>query len=131
MPGVPCRLAGPVFRPCGNGALWNSVIVQHHEGRRPFMSDWTSGSEFRNPDDPYRRDAYTDPDARAANAVWGWIAAAVFVVVILAVAFGMSHQPGQDGANVASNTPAATTPANPARPAPNSAPAPTEPSTGH
>jgi cell division protein FtsN len=107
------------------------------------MSDWTSGSEFRNPDDPYRRDAYTDPDARAANAVWGWIAAAVFVVVILAVAFGMSHQPGQDGANVASNTPAATrmappsgtpapsTPANPARPAPNSAPAPTEPSTGH
>jgi hypothetical protein len=116
------------------------------------MSDWNSGSEFRDPNDPYRRDAYMDSDARAANAVWGWIAAAVFVVVILAVAFGMSHQPGQNGANVASNTPLAATrmappsgtpqptpstpvkPVQPITPLPNNnggTTVPTEPATGH
>jgi hypothetical protein len=63
------------------------------------MSDFN----YRNPDDPLRRDARFDPDARAVNAAWGWIAAAVFVVVILAVAFGIGHQPGQLGTNTASN----------------------------
>jgi hypothetical protein len=29
------------------------------------------------------------------NATWGWIAAAVFLVVVLAVAFGIGHQPNQ------------------------------------
>ena len=67
-------------------------------------------SDYRNtdfdplsPEDPYRRDAKLDPDLRAANTMWGWIAAAVFVVVILAVAFGVVRQPGQLGTDTASN----------------------------
>ena len=58
-----------------------------------------------------------DPDVQASNTAWGWIAAAVFVAVLLAVAFGVGHQPGQ-GTNTASNDitppPAATRMAPPA-----------------
>jgi hypothetical protein len=92
------------------------------------MSDnWNSDYDYRN--DPLRRDPAYDPDARAMNATWGWIAAAVFIVVVLAVAFGIGHEPGQSGTNTASNdvTPPAATrmappltmapPANPAPPA--------------
>jgi len=60
-------------------------------------------SDYRNPNDPYRRDLGYDPDARAMNATWGWIAAAVFLVVVLAVAFGIGHQPGAPVTNTASN----------------------------
>ena|SRR5581483_44064 len=75
------------------------------------MSDYRSNFDFRNPDDPFRNDANLDPNARAPGAMWGWVAAAVFLVIVLAVAFGAGHQPGQSGPNVASNTmtpPAAT-----------------------
>jgi hypothetical protein len=90
------------------------------------MSDYRN-SEFGN--DPLRRDPPYDPDARAMNATWGWIAAAVFIVVVLAVAFGIGHEPRQSGTNTASNeasppaatrmAPPALTPA-PATPTPNS-----------
>jgi len=99
------------------------------------MSDYRNPNfDYRDPDDPLRRDARFDPDAGAANAAWGWIAAAVFLVVVLAVAFGIGHQPGQTGTNTASNdvtpppamsrmappvaTPAPVTPAPPITPAP-------------
>ena len=99
------------------------------------MSDnWNSDYDYRN--DPLRRDPAYDPDARAMNATWGWIAAAVFIVVVLAVAFGIGHEPGQSGTNTASNDvtpPAATrmappliTPAPPAAP-PATTPAPATP----
>jgi hypothetical protein len=42
------------------------------------------------------------------NAGWGWIAGAVFLVIVLALAFGVGHEPSS---RVASNTvppPAAT-----------------------
>jgi hypothetical protein len=82
------------------------------------MSDYRNlNIDYRDPDDPLRSDAKFDPDASAANAAWGWIAAAVFVVVVLAVAFGIGHQPGQTGINTASNDvtpPAATRMAPPA-----------------
>ena len=91
------------------------------------MSDY----DYRNPEDPFRRDAKFDPDLRAANAAWGWIAAAVFLVVVLAVAFGVGHQPGQTGTNTASNEvtpPAATRMAPPTTMAPPAtAPAPAAP----
>jgi cell division protein FtsN len=54
-----------------------------------------------DPNDPLRREPPYDPDAKAMNAAWGWIAAAVFLVVVLAVAFGIGHQPGS--INTASN----------------------------
>jgi cell division protein FtsN len=64
------------------------------------MSDLRN-SDYRNV--PPRGDLPYVPDARAVNAAWGWIAAAVFLVVVLAVAFGIGHQPGQF--NTASNDP--------------------------
>jgi hypothetical protein len=84
------------------------------------MSDYRN-SEFDYRNDPLRRDPAYDPDARAMNATWGWIAAAVFIVVVLAVAFGIGHEPNTQTAsnNVTPTAPPAATPA-PATPTPNS-----------
>jgi hypothetical protein len=66
------------------------------------MSDYRNlDADYRDPEDPYRRDAKLDPDARATNAMWGWVVGAVFVLAILAVVFGAGHQPA--GTNTASN----------------------------
>jgi len=96
--------------------------------------------DYHNPDDPFyhtndplQRDLGFSPDLRSANVVWGWIAAA-FLVVILVLAFGIGHEPVQTGTNTASNevtppaasrmvppvtTPVPVTPAPPISPAPN------------
>jgi len=104
------------------------------------MSDYRNRNfDYRDPDDPLPSEARLDPNVRAANAAWGWIAAAVVLVVVLAVAFGIGHQPGQPGTNTASNDvmpPAASrmappfTPA-PAAPAPLITPAPNSPAQGN
>jgi hypothetical protein len=88
------------------------------------MSDY----DYRNPEDPFQRDAAYDPNARSGNSAWGWVAAAVFVAIVLAVVFGMGHQPGQNETNTAANEtrPPASTMAPPAGPAPTN-PAPTNP----
>jgi hypothetical protein len=85
------------------------------------MSDYRN-SEFgyRNDEPPY------DPVARDMNATWGWIAAAVFIVVVLAVAFGVGHQPGQRTASNDIGSPPATHMAPPASLQP-IAPAPSAP----
>jgi hypothetical protein len=99
------------------------------------MSDY----DYRNPEDPFQRDTAYDPNVRTGNSAWGWVAAAVFVAIVLAVVFGMGHQPGQNGTNTAMNQskppaatqmapPASTTPSpatpTPANPAPPVTPAP-------
>ena len=96
------------------------------------MSDY----DFRNPEDPFQRDTAYDPNVRTGNSAWGWVAAAVFVAIVLAVVFGMGRQPGQNGTNTASNemrppattqmAPPTTKPAtpSPANPAPPVTPAP-------
>lgn len=89
-------------------------------------------SDYRNFDDQPRRGLSEDRNARVGhptmNAAWGWIAAAVFLVVVLAMAFGIVHRPGQTGTNTASNdaTPPAMTRMAPptANPGPNAATAP-------
>jgi hypothetical protein len=104
------------------------------------MSDYRNQDfNYRSPDDPMRRDAKFDPDTRAANAAWGWIAAAVFLVVVLAVAFGIGHEPNQVASNdvtppaatrmapPASLSPTTITPAPTTAPAPAMTPAPTTP----
>jgi hypothetical protein len=52
-------------------------------------------SDYQNSDDPFYHYYFDDPlrrdhpDARAPNAAWLWIGAAVFLVVVLAVASGI------------------------------------------
>jgi hypothetical protein len=67
--------------------------------------------DYYNPEDPFyhtaddqlRKDEKSYPEARAGNATWAWVAAAAVLVVIFAIAFGISHRPGQNGTNTASN----------------------------
>jgi len=66
------------------------------------MSDYRN-YDYRNADDPLRGNPELDPNVRPPNPAWGWIAAAIFLVVVLAVAFGYGHKPGQLGTNTASN----------------------------
>jgi hypothetical protein len=86
----------------------------------------------RDPEDPFRNDPKLDPALGADNTAWGWIAAAVFVLVIVAVGFGLGHRPGDGGVNTASNDatpPAVSRMAPPAQmPAPTMAPTPATPS---
>jgi hypothetical protein len=112
-----------------------------------IMSDYRS---YPNPEDPFPDEPRLDPPVRSPNPAWGWIVAAIFVVIVFAVAFGIGHKPGQFGTDTASNdvTPPAVMhmapPANappqaataapltqapaPVTPAPN---APAEPNSGH
>ena len=79
------------------------------------MSDYRN-SEFDYRNDPLRRDPAYDP------ATWGWIAAAVFIVVVLAVAFGIGHEPNTNTASNDVTSPAATRMAPPLAPASPAAP---------
>ena len=94
------------------------------------MTDYRDQNPYFDED---RRPAGFASDARAKNALWGWVAAAVFLVMVLAVAFGIGHHPSQSGTSTAMNTtaqppamtrmtpPATTlgTPASPITPLPN------------
>jgi hypothetical protein len=66
------------------------------------MSDYRN-YDHGNPNDPFRGDPQLDPNVRPPSAAWGWIAAAIFLVVVLAVAFDYGHRPGQLGTNTAAN----------------------------
>ena len=88
-------------------------------------------SDYRNPNDPMGRDPNPlyDPDDRGGSATWGWAAAALFVVVILAIAFGVGSGPNRVASNnapppvISPASPGAAHPGNPAPLAPPSAPA--------
>ena len=56
-------------------------------------------SDYRDPNDPLWRNATYNPDERAFNASWGWIAGAVFLVVVLAIAVGIRHEPTRTASN--------------------------------
>lgn len=66
-------------------------------------------SDYRNSDYQHRDEQPYDPVARDMNATWGWIAAAVFIVIVLAVAFGIGHQPGSTSTASNDVTPPAAT----------------------
>ncbi len=99
------------------------------------MSDY-----YNNSDDPWRRDAAYDLNAHRRGSAWGWIAGAVFLAVVLAIAFGAGHSSNSAGSNVVANngtlpmaqphfTPSgpanpAYTPINPIAPAPANPPQP-------
>jgi len=83
-------------------------------------------SDFRDPNDPTWRNAAYDPNARGYSSTWGWVIGALFVLVVLVIAFGTKHEANQTASNDVS-PPAATrmapppsgltpSPANPAQP---------------
>jgi hypothetical protein len=76
-------------------------------------------ADYRDPNDPSRRQAPFDPNVQGATGAWGWVTGAVLVVIVLAAIFGLGHAPDQAGkSTLAKNTPpsAQTAPA-PASPA--------------
>jgi hypothetical protein len=77
-------------------------------------------SDYRDPNDPtYGNLGYEPADRRTSNG-WGWIAGAVFLVIVLAIAFGVGHEPSRVASN--DGTQSAATPMAP--PATTSNPAP-------
>jgi hypothetical protein len=76
-------------------------------------------SDYRDPNDPMYGNTGYEPAGRRAGTGWGWIAGAVFLAIILALAFGVGHEPSR----VASNNSAAETTA-PMAPAPSTNPSP-------
>ena len=93
-------------------------------------------SDYRDPNDPMWRDTpYTSE--RGYGATWGWVAGAVFLVIVPAIALGVRNEPTHTASNdtAAHTTPAPTGgmkptgPANPSmmpRPAPAPAPTPNQ-----
>jgi hypothetical protein len=56
-----------------------------------------------DPNDPLHRDDWRQDsgadEARSTNATWGWVAAAVFVAVVLFIAFTSGHNGTQTASN--------------------------------
>ncbi len=71
-------------------------------------------SDYRDPNDPmYGNTGFEPADGRDGSS-WGWIAGALFLVVVLALAFGVGHEPSR----VASNDVAPPQIMSPATPSP-------------
>ena len=49
-------------------------------------------SDYRDPNDPMFGNRGYAPADRTSTS-WGWIAGAVFLVIVLALAFGVGHEP--------------------------------------
>lgn len=93
-------------------------------------------SDYRDPNDPMYGNLGYEPAARRSSG-WGWIAGAVFLVIVLALAFGIGREPSRLASNDSSQPPATrmappagtANPATPGAPglAPPPAPAPARP----
>lgn len=77
-------------------------------------------SDYRDRNDSLTRNTAYEPAYRGTHSGWGWIAAAAFLVIVLAIAFGVRHEPNRVALN--SSTPPAAThmtpPAGPLNPSP-------------
>jgi hypothetical protein len=63
---------------------------------------------YQDPNDPLRRDKMQNlppDDSMASNATWGWVAAAIFAVVVLFLAFTTGRDDQQTAANRDMSTP--------------------------
>ena len=56
-------------------------------------------SDYRDANDPFYGNPGYEPAERRTSTGWGWIAGAVFLVIVLAVAFGVGHQPMRVASN--------------------------------
>ena len=68
------------------------------------MSDYRNSDPlYRDPNDPVTR-GYEPATGRTGTA-WGWIALAVFAVIVLGVALGVGHEPSRLASNDAAPPP--------------------------
>jgi len=80
-------------------------------------------SDYRDPNDPQMRNMGYEPYSAGTKTGWVWLAAAIFFILVLAVAFGVGHEPNRVARN--DETPPATQMTPPAalpNPAPPAAP---------
>jgi hypothetical protein len=56
-------------------------------------------SDYRDPNDPYNRNIGYEPTSASTKTGWVWLAAAIFFVIVLAVAFGVGHEPNRVASN--------------------------------
>jgi hypothetical protein len=73
-------------------------------------------SDYRDPNEPMWRNTPYTADRRSYNATWGWVAGAVFLVIVLAIAFGVRNEPTHTASNDAAPS-ARMAPARPMNPA--------------
>ena len=67
---------------------------------------------YQDPNDPLHRERMQNlppDDSMASNATWGWVAAAIFAVVVLFLAFTTGREDQQTAANRDMSTPATRT----------------------
>jgi hypothetical protein len=64
-------------------------------------------TDYRDPNNPLDIDRRAD--MRSSNAMWGWIAGAVFLVLVLAVIFGLGGSDQRTAGTSPASPPAATT----------------------
>ena len=82
-------------------------------------------SDYRDPNDPMYGNRGYEPADRTSTS-WGWIDGAVFLVIVLALAFGVGHEPSRVASNNTA-TPQATAPASPSEGQPSKLPGLTPP----
>jgi len=56
-------------------------------------------SDYRDPNDPHMRNMGYEPYPDNTKTGWAWVAAAVFLVIVLALAFNVGHEPNRVAAN--------------------------------
>jgi hypothetical protein len=71
------------------------------------MSDYRNANDplDRDPNDPATGTTGYEPATGRAGTPWGWIALAVFVVIVLGVAYGVGHEPNRFASNEAAPPP--------------------------
>ena len=73
-------------------------------------------TDYRDPNDPLHGNLGYEPADRRTNSGWGWMAAAVFLVIVLALGFGVAHEPSRVASNDQQSATRMTPPANTTNP---------------
>jgi hypothetical protein len=80
--------------------------------RVSYQAHFEAKEDAMDPNDPSHRDNWQQgfgrDDARSDNATWGWVAAAVFVAIVLFIAFTSGHDAQRTASNDLSQTAAST-----------------------
>jgi hypothetical protein len=124
---MPFPQSGYSLVQAGTGTDQAAAGCRATAARRSTMSD------YRDPNDPMYGNLGYEPSDRRTNSGWGWIAAALFLVIVLAIGFGVAHEPTRVASNDSPSAathmtpPATTNPGSLPGLAPPPAPAPSRP----